>query len=236
MAKNTKASTVIVEEAEDVEIVEEEEATEVAAETEILGNRLEGGDVDTLEASVYDALFACAENYQPEGQKKFTSQGKREGVTDFLMRLLEHISSTPQEVFDALPETAQNWFQEAAEAFNGGQPIPSPEGFVPVSAGRAALTGEKPAKPAKAPRPPKQPVAPRARQHDTNSVGWIIREALVKDQSTTPEQLRQILKDRGHNEVKQTTISSYHADTSATLRVAMSLGLFTANPAKDPAA
>ena len=182
----------------------------------------------------FDLLMAACQDNVEEGKKKFRIQAVNEQDANFFTRLVEKALTVPQPIFDALPDDAQLWacdvgteMQAAAENKTEMPAITAPPGFVSrFQAKEGAETKppkEKKVKAAKEPAPPKEK---KARVYDENTLGRIIRRALINDQSVTVEKLRELLDAAGHKDVKPASVSSYRTDTLETLRLAADMGKF----------
>ena len=169
------------------------------------------------EQTVHDSLLEVAKNYTPTDGKKFRQQATNEDDTKYITRLVARVAEVPQESFDALPAAAQEWFNAAAGALNEEQPVPELPGFVSRKGMIAPATT----------RVAKAPEAPKVRKP---SAGRAIRTALINDQSLTAAQLIEKLRAEGFEKISELTVSAYHTDTLATLRVAASMGKFVLNP------
>jgi hypothetical protein len=190
---------------------------------------------------------------------KFKPRSKDEDRQAFLSRLVERIAEVPQEQFDNLSDPAQSWYNNAVDLLNADKPLEPPEGYGEADGGAEASTGtgkrasgKKAAAPKKAPAskktaaPKKAPAskktaAPkepkeklvglaRVRPREGESVGRVIRLALVRDQALTADDLRDRLKKAGFKDVPKSTISTMTADIMRTLYVAAQAGLFKPNP------
>jgi hypothetical protein len=68
------------------------------------------------------------------------------------------------------------------------------------------------------------------------SVGRLIREAVILDQTATYEMISEKLAAAGFKDVKRSTIDTFKYDCLATLRIARDLGMLkTSKPAPKPA-
>lgn len=178
--------------------------------------------------NVHQALLEAAQAHIPPGKKKFAPRAKSEALPAYLTRLVERIAEVPQEMFDAMPEPAQAWFNKSAEDLNERRDLTAPEGIDPDPA-PASKPAKEPAaaKPAADPKPAAER-APRKRAEMT--AGKLIRLSLIEDQSLTVDQIKAKLEAAGFKDTKDGTISSYRADTLDTLRLAASVNKFEPNP------
>jgi len=51
-------------------------------------------------------------------------QDKEEGAYDYMLKLMTCISDLPPDIWDTLSEEAQNWYNDAAKAYNKQMKIP----------------------------------------------------------------------------------------------------------------
>ena len=182
----------------------------------------------------FDLLMAACQDNVEEGKKKFRIQAVNEQDANFFTRLVEKALTVPQPIFDALPEDAQLWacdvgteMQAAAENKTEMPAITAPPGFVSrfqaKEGAEAKPPKEKKVKAVKEPVPPKEK---KERLPDENSMGTIIKRALINDLSTNADTLRSLLENAGHKDVKASSISTYRTDTLATLRLVIDMGKF----------
>jgi hypothetical protein len=185
-------------------------------------------------STTHAELFAAAQKHMIEGKKKFAAQSKKETGPSYLTRLLEHTSEIPEATFDEFSDEAKKWYADAAEAFNSKTDIPAPEGFTSVFAtpvekpakaeGEAAEKTEKLAKAEKAPTAEKGPR--KVREHNPNSIGAVLRRAVIADQSISVDEAIELLKTKGHAEPSRVSVSSYVGDIKETLRIAAEMEVF----------
>lgn len=177
-------------------------------------------------ASVYDVLLSVGRSAQP----KFPVLAAAETDADYLARLAQAVSSVSKEAFDAMPLEAQNWFDRAADALNGGSEIPLPDGYDRAAASQAAaaparaalgrpVTSAKPVR-AKKEKPPK-PVKPAK-----VVLGREIRKTIlaIYPQEIAVADLITRLESGGFNVGARSTVSAYRNDTMTTLEMAIAAG------------
>lgn len=184
-----------------------------------------------VKVNVYADLLKAAQAYTPQGQSKFKAQTKNETDAQYLERLLAHVAEIPEADYDKLPQEVQDWFQAAGEAFNGGKTIPAPEGFSssyvsekskPVIAKEKAPAAAKEAK-EKPAAEAKEPSERKPRAHNPDSIGAIIRRAVIANQAVKPDEVMKLLEEKG-KAANASTVSSWMTDVRSTLQAAQEMG------------
>lgn len=175
-------------------------------------------DTETQDVNVHADVLAAVQSHTPEGKRKFRAQGKTEKDTEYFERVVGHMAEIPDDKYEALPDHVKSWYENAAQSFNSKAEISPPDGFVSNFGVAAAPTKEK------APAEPKEPGVRKAREHNPNSIGSILRRALAKDLTITVDQAIELLKSNGHEEPSRVSVSSYVGDVKETLRIAAEQG------------
>lgn len=150
---------------------------------------------------------------------------KDEDVQGYMARVVSAVADLPEEAWNKLSETAQGWYNDAAEAVNNKKPIagfdsedtsaetttadeesptPKKKEKAPKAAKAdkkkepvKAAAEKKPAKPAKPAKPPKEAKAPKPKKEKRVTAEDAIRIAVCKFPSLAPEQIREKVKAQG---------------------------------------
>ena len=106
--------------------------------------------VSTVEKNpiLADIIAAIRKDNDP----KFAVQASDEVHQDYLKRVIAATGKISDDAFDQLPQSAQDWFNDAAPFYKKGKVIPLPPGFEVVDAAEPTKAA-KPAKAAKAAKP-----------------------------------------------------------------------------------
>lgn len=222
--------------AAEVEAQPEAEKAPEVAETEKEPEAAAAPVAEVKTKSPFELLMAACQDNTEEGKKKFRIQAVNETDHNFFQRLVDKALTIPDPIFDALPEDIQKWACAIGEAAVAAQEknedlsvnvLTAPPGFVSryqVKEGAVVKPPKEP-KAAKVPKE-KKVLEKKERVRDENTLGRIIRRALINDQSVGNDKLLELLSAAGHKDVKVTSISSYRTDTLETLRLAADMGMF----------
>lgn len=200
--------------------VEEQPAEEQAAATEL---------------TVYDHLLDAAKAVKAD----FAPKHAKEQVQDFYKRMVLVLADMSDEIWASLPEEAQLWFNAATEAVNGNAEVaelpgfaeanPAPAAAAPKAGGkgntagleayRAKRAAEKAAGIAPTPKAPAAPKEPRQ-----PSVTSYIRKEVCADPDADLATITKRLEEKGHKDIKASTLSTIRGDTLATLAALKELG------------
>lgn len=133
----------------------------------------------------------------------------------YLTRLMKAVSKVSNDVWEQLSTEAQDWNNDAAEAFKAGGSIENfPDYEGPEIEARPIKEEDE-----EAPPPPRNP--PKTRK---SSACHTIKTLVAKKPSISVEELSEKLKAQGYK-VTGVTISSLRSDTRDTLRVLNELGI-----------
>lgn len=168
---------------------------------------------------------------------KSPKQKKGEGAQAYLLRQSQALDGLSEADWAKLPEPTRNWHVAAAEAVNGGKPLPEFSAFVPEGE-RGPDATENPETAAPAPTPaPTTPTATAATTDGAKSAktefkgkkGGVraLRRIVVKNQAWTKDQILAALKAEGF-EVSESTAASVIYDTKQMLDVIKEAGLLKA--------
>jgi hypothetical protein len=185
---------------------------------------------EQAEPSHFDHLVDAARSVDA----KFAMPHAKEAEQAFYKRLLGVVAEVPEEVWNAIPEPAQVWFNDAAAAVEANKPIAVLEGYASrpkpeapadaapkaekgagLAAYRAKVAAEKAAgtyvAPAKKEKPAKEPTVKGPNRIST------IREYAILNPNATNEQILAHLATVGLGETNPSTVSI----TAAGARAAM---------------
>ena len=184
------------------------------------------------EVSLFETALAAARTSDP----KFAYQENEEAGQVFLKRLLHTLSEVTEEVWNALPEAVQLWYNTSGEQIEKGEEIAAIDGFVeavkPVKRTGAQALAEKarskpeaakPAKAAPAAKAEKAPAAPKAE----GIVSKIKRVILSSPDILTLKSADALAlcTNAGLADIKPATLAVVLTDTQGTVRVAKEIGL-----------
>lgn len=195
----------------------EETAPENTAQEPVNETTPEGG------ISPHAAILAAIRTSEP----KFAERADDETVQSYQKRLVKALSKIDVAVWDAMPQEAKIWNNEAVKAIKADEKLPIVPGLdegapKPAAAPKVTKGRGRPAKKAKAPREPKKAKAPAVRK-EANPGGpsftYQIRLLIVQHPERPPSEIREMFQKKfPKSEVKMSTVNTIYSDTHATLR------------------
>ena len=171
-------------------------------------------------SSIFEELFSAVK----QQDKNFALRTSEESEEDFLRRVLNSAQTIPESDWKKLSQTAQRWFNMAAEAINNNQPIPECPGykeFLEAAATPRKSISIRSIKETKVPKTAKEPTPKKVRQVTGHTEA--IRTLALEHPDWTPKQIAEKLAADGV-EVKMSTVSTITGDTRHTVNLAKKLG------------
>ena len=169
----------------------------------------------TSTITVFDEVFAVA---KVAGVKE---QSPGQSDHDFLLSIAKAIGDLPDDAWDKLSITAQEWYVLVAGELNSHKPMSPPQGFLSKTQLKPVPPPAR-VEPKPVPPPPPVPVSSRAKKPD--GVVTAIRKTIILNPDWTTRRVHEYLVANGWPNLKLDVVSVNAGDIRKTIEAAKELG------------